>query len=69
MLVRNGNALPTPAQKQRHQQVEFLIAVRRKREGGQTGLLHIYRQFLRQFADQRLLRRLSSLDLAARKFP
>src|SRR3546814_5301402 len=49
----------------------MLVAQRLAREtgGGQARRLDVDRQFLRQFADERLLGRFAGFDLAAGKFP
>jgi len=49
--------------------VKQIVTVGRKNEGSQARVGDGDAQFLVQFADQARLRRLSGLDLAARKFP
>ena len=69
MLPGDDQSLPAAAHPERHQQLERLIGVAREAKGREAGLLHHDAEFLVQLADQRLLRALARLDLAAGKLP
>lgn len=64
-----GRAVPFPAGKQGHQQVERIIAVAGKCQGREAGLPCVDPQLLFQLTDQRHFGRFACLDLAAREFP
>ena len=69
MRERLHEAVPPPAQVERHQEMEILIAVTGEDEGRQAGLGDLDPQLFLQFADQAGLRRLPRLDLPSRKLP
>ena len=64
-LARDRQALPAPADVERHQQMKAVIGVARKRQRRQARLADVDPDLLMQFADQRLLRPFAGLDLAA----
>src|SRR6185437_11811742 len=68
-LARDHLALPAPADVERHQQMEIVVSVTGESERRQAGFVDRYADFLMQLPDQRLLRPLTTLDLATGKFP
>ena len=62
-------ALPPATDVEWHQKMKCFVSETREGEGGETRSLHDDAEFLGEFADQRLLRALAGVDLAAGKFP
>ncbi len=60
---------PASAQVKWHKEVKCFVKMAGEYERRQAGLGHLDAQFLVQFADQALLRRLARLHLATGKFP
>ena len=69
MLTGRDEPVPSPAEIERHQQVEILVGVAGEDEGREARLGDLDPQLFLQLADQALLRRLPGLDLAAGKLP
>jgi hypothetical protein len=68
-LQRRCGTLPTPADVERHQQMEIGIGVAGERQRRKARRIYDNSQFLPQLTDQGVLRPLVPLDLAAGKFP
>ena len=68
-MTGDGGSAPFAADKKQQQQVLVVQPVAREASGGKAGMIDIDRQFLGQFADQRLLGRFAGFDLAARELP
>src|SRR5947209_6538444 len=62
-------ASPPPTYEKWHQDMKFSIIMTGERQRCEAGLANRNGQFLGQFADDRVLRRLTFLDLSTRKFP
>ena len=68
-LAWRDGAFPFPADVKRHQQMEAVIAVTGERQWRKTRLFDLDPEFFMQLTDQRGLRPLAGLELAAGKFP
>ena len=68
-LAWRDGAFPFPADVKRHQQMEAVIAVTGERQWRKTRLFDLDPEFFVQLTDQRGLRPLAGLELAAGKFP
>src|SRR5690348_10976157 len=68
-LVGGDDPLPAPADVERHQEMEVVVAVACEGQRRQTGLLHDDAEFLLQLPYQRLFGPFAGFDLAAWKLP
>src|SRR3954447_11644971 len=68
-FLRRRETLPSPAYKQRHQEMKVWISVTRKSQRGETRFFYDNSQFLLEFPDEGRLGRLARFDLATREFP
>src|SRR6185312_1251071 len=68
-LAPDHRSFPAPANIERHQEVKALIVMTGESQWRKARLAYGDAELLMQLADQRLLRPLAGLDLAAGKFP
>src|SRR3981189_3014017 len=68
-FLRRWETLPSPAHKQRHQQMKVCISMTRKSQRGETRFLYDNSQFLLEFPDERRLGRLACFHFTTRELP
>jgi len=68
-LLGRDKPFPTPANIERHEQIEVGIKMARECQRRETIFLHRYSQFLFEFANETLLGPFAGFDFAAGKLP